>query len=486
MDSPAETRREETREEVRLWKTVRFLQALGDRYTYRPIANSYVRFGLLLGLPGMFLTLAATIACSASTVPLAERFLAALRNPLLLAASASYPLLACWAFGVLGTLSRGKDLRIAQLIRDLTLQASRDELTGLLNHRHVVEHLGIEIERARREGYPLACLMIDLDNLKPVNDVFGHLAGDRILMEVGAILREGCRPYDVAGRYGGDEFCLVLPRVSDLQAAQMAERIRGRVARHPFVLPWNNRAVRPTVSIGISSFPRDGGTRAALVSAADSALYEAKEAGKNRVVIATGLRPVEGGRATKRTDTPRSLEARVFPRDPRPASQGPGRGPGAETGDGRELEARAPVETRRMAGHTPSPSRGERLLLIDDDPEIADMVRSLLEGEGYKVQVAPDGLAALEALASATPDLILLDLAMPRMDGFDFCRALSERGLARGVPIVVLTALDTFGYSSEFLSSLFGVRLFMYKPFQPRALLENLRKVLAVQRARNS
>ncbi|MBI5365448.1 MAG: response regulator [Planctomycetes bacterium] len=119
------------------------------------------------------------------------------------------------------------------------------------------------------------------------------------------------------------------------------------------------------------------------------------------------------------------------------------------------------------------------ILAIDDDADTRTLLAALLEAEGYRALTADGGKAALALLETETPDLILLDLSMPEMDGFDFCRELSHGGRSRSIPIIVLTALDTFTYSEEFLSSLFDVQLFMYKPFKPNVLLENVRTALA-------
>ena len=122
---------------------------------------------------------------------------------------------------------------------------------------------------------------------------------------------------------------------------------------------------------------------------------------------------------------------------------------------------------------------GVETFAVESGAQAETVLRTLLEAEGYQVLTADGGKTALALLETAEPDLILLDLSMPEMDGFDFCREFSHRGRARSIPIIVLTALDTFTYSEEFLSSLFDVQLFMYKPFKPNILLENVRVALA-------
>ncbi|MBI3273081.1 MAG: response regulator [Planctomycetes bacterium] len=122
------------------------------------------------------------------------------------------------------------------------------------------------------------------------------------------------------------------------------------------------------------------------------------------------------------------------------------------------------------------------ILAIDDDPDTIRMLDQLLRQEGYDVRTAPSAQEGLRLLDERPPDLILLDLMMPGMDGFDFCHQLATSGRAKGIPIIVLTALDTFTYSEDFLAGLFGVCLFMYKPFKPSTLLANIHDALTVQR----
>jgi DNA-binding response OmpR family regulator len=122
------------------------------------------------------------------------------------------------------------------------------------------------------------------------------------------------------------------------------------------------------------------------------------------------------------------------------------------------------------------------ILVVDDDGDTLSMVRDALAGEGYRVLTAESGGAALGLAAKEPLDLIILDLMMPQMDGFDFLRALASSGLARGVRVIVLTALDSFAYPDDFLADLFGVCIFMYKPFQPGTLRQNVRQALLTPR----
>ena len=147
--------------------------------------------------------------------------------------------------------------------------AVTDPLTGLANHRHLMHALQTEVERSLRSGRSFAILLLDLDRLKRINDRHGHLVGSRVLRRVANVLWTSCRSTDIAARFGGDEFVVILPESGDATAHQVAERISARLAADPEQPP-------ASVSIGIAVFPRDGIATDALVAAADRMLYEAK------------------------------------------------------------------------------------------------------------------------------------------------------------------------------------------------------------------
>lgn len=160
-----------------------------------------------------------------------------------------------------------------------------DGLTGLLDHSTIMRKLAQELTRANRYGEVFSLLMLDLDDFKKFNDKHGHQKGDDVLERMGDILRDAARETDSVGRYGGEEFCAILPRTIPSEAVALAERIRESTQRS--LAP----ALDATCSIGVASFPRDGETQKNLVKAADKALYKAKHDGKNRVVVfATGRR----------------------------------------------------------------------------------------------------------------------------------------------------------------------------------------------------
>jgi diguanylate cyclase (GGDEF)-like protein len=173
----------------------------------------------------------------------------------------------------------------ARLHRIVERQAFVDELTGLANRRRCEEMLAVEMSRAARFGGPLTIATADLDDFKAVNDDHGHAVGDAVLREFAEVLRSSVRDVDVAGRWGGEEFLLVLPGTDAAGGRRLAERVRKLVEGRALVTP-EGRPLGVTVSFGLATYEEDGTTAEALLAAADAALYEAKRTGKNRVASA--------------------------------------------------------------------------------------------------------------------------------------------------------------------------------------------------------
>jgi diguanylate cyclase (GGDEF)-like protein len=218
-------------------------------------------------------------------------------------------------------LFAGPIMRVLGDFRRVASQAAVDSLTGLANRRTLDEELVLEWRRAQRVGDSLAFVLLDLDDFKTVNDGHGHQAGDAVLRAVGETLGQGVRQVDLAGRYGGEEFALILPETDLAGALRLAERLRARLEATAVELP-SGETLTATASFGVAvshglSSPEQ------LIAAADEELYAAKAAGKNR----------------------------VFPRR-------------ASTGGGteREPERRRPQKTapkRRAAARKPKPAEGE-------------------------------------------------------------------------------------------------------------------------------
>jgi diguanylate cyclase (GGDEF)-like protein len=176
------------------------------------------------------------------------------------------------------------------LYREQARAAVTDTITGLPNHRAVMNRLDEEIARCQQEHASCAVLFVDLDYFKQINDTWGHRAGDVILRAAGSRLCSTLHPHDFAGRYGGEEFAIVLTDADVSEASQTAERLRMAVAAQPFY--WENEEtytvvpIEVTASIGVAVYQLHGVSREALLEHADSAMYQAKDTGRNRVCIA--------------------------------------------------------------------------------------------------------------------------------------------------------------------------------------------------------
>lgn len=166
-----------------------------------------------------------------------------------------------------------------------------DSLTGVNNRRFFDQRLIEETGRAQRTNEPLACLFMDVDHFKSVNDNHGHQVGDQVLRDVAGIIREQLRASDVLGRYGGEEFSALLVNASSDAAREIAERIRSLIEKHVFTAT-DNKSLSLTISIGIATLPANVGEASAetlsedLVERADQAVYQAKSNGRNQVIIA--------------------------------------------------------------------------------------------------------------------------------------------------------------------------------------------------------
>ena len=187
---------------------------------------------------------------------------------------------------------------IENLQEGLREQALRDPLTGLYNRRYLEETLGRELGRAEREGVPLSLLMVDLDDFKALNDEHGHAAGDQVLRWFGDLVRTKLRPGDIACRYGGEEFLIIMPAAPLTASLARAEELRS--AFTPLVRNSSgDRLTNVTLSAGLAMFPADGTTGSDLRRCADVALYAAKRGGRDRVMVYTERIGSESFRGTE-------------------------------------------------------------------------------------------------------------------------------------------------------------------------------------------
>lgn len=205
--------------------------------------------------------------------------------------------------------------------RDAAIQLSTvDSLTGLYNRAYLSAAVDREIQRSARSGRGFCVVMMDLDELKPINDRYGHFHGDRVLRGVSEIIRHGVRRIDTAARYGGDEFVVLLPETDPTGAFVLAEKIRQGAADLAIETPTER--IRTSLSIGVVAYPEDGRTADELMIGADRAMYLSKRRGKNRVIgaagtgAASGARPILAMGATGQVGT---MGAQASPASARPA-----------------------------------------------------------------------------------------------------------------------------------------------------------------------
>jgi len=174
------------------------------------------------------------------------------------------------------------NLRLRETLRN---QSIRDALTGLFNRRYLEETLERELYRAARSQHPLGIIMLDLDHFKHFNDTFGHDAGDLVLRELGQLLQAHIRGSDIACRYGGEEFTLILPEAPLETTRERAETLRIAVKR--LVVQHRGQPLGAlSMSLGVAAFPEHGAAADGLLHMADQALYQAKREGRDRVVVA--------------------------------------------------------------------------------------------------------------------------------------------------------------------------------------------------------
>ena len=178
-------------------------------------------------------------------------------------------------------LERAYSAHLEELSQRLRNMAYRDALTGLFNHRYFYEQLSHEVERSVRYGQPLTLLLLDMDNFKEINDTYGHMAGDKFLGMVGQAIARQIRASDIAARYGGDEFVVILPNTGAEEATRTAEKLEAAVASSA-ALSAIDESVKLGVSIGVASCPDDSRAPGELLQVADARLYGTKATRRGR------------------------------------------------------------------------------------------------------------------------------------------------------------------------------------------------------------
>jgi diguanylate cyclase (GGDEF)-like protein len=239
-----------------------------------PVLTATMRFGLKIGL---------VTTCAASVLSFAVLTVGGFSDGLL-GLNLSRPVFMI-AISLIASFFLGTLVEEEKKLRQEILTLSRtDPLTGLYNHRYLLELLGGELKRAARYGEPIAVSMIDLDLFKSVNDTFGHLVGDRILTQLVDTLKGTFRATDCLARYGGDEIAVVMPKAGHREALSALERARDAAAKARFSGP-SGQSLQVTISAGVAVFPDHGDNALSLLDKADRAMYSAKNSGGNRVQL---------------------------------------------------------------------------------------------------------------------------------------------------------------------------------------------------------
>lgn len=286
-----------------------------------------------------------------------------------------------------------------------------DSLTGLYNHGFFLHFLEREVRTFERYGDTFTLAMINVDGFAHYNRCFNPLQGDRFLRHVAHTVSENLRRTDLAARYAGDTFVLLMPRTNLRSANQAMERIRRSIGEH--------FTDAPTLSIGLALCPDHGVTRDSLLQSAQDALYEAKIRGKNRVC--------------------------EYQNGARPDSENP-----------------------------------PTLLVVDDDSKNRKLLKASLLPQGFRVFEAANGEDALAMIRRFEVDLLLLDIMMPGIDGFEVCRRLKSDENTRMIPIVVISALDDVDSKIKAIEA--GSDDFLCKPPNQVELLARIHSLVKVKR----
>ncbi len=194
------------------------------------------------------------------------------------------PLVFCFFGSYLGRLNdtiRSKTNSLGEMLRVVEDQSMSDDVTGLYNHRHLMEEIEKEIERSKRYKHSLSGIMVDVDDFKEINDLYGHLAGDKVLRDVAAMLNESIRKIDIIGRYGGDEFMIIIPEAGAEVAKTISERILKNIQQ--IRIKDAKEGAPLTVSVGLFSFQNPNElSKTLFIEKIDQAMYQAKSLGKNQ------------------------------------------------------------------------------------------------------------------------------------------------------------------------------------------------------------
>ncbi len=335
--------------------------------------------------------------------------------------------------GALADIAAG-DLSSRRKLTKSQAEARRDPLTLLRNRRAFDEHLESILEQAKTREAPVTLVLVDLDEFKEINDgEGGHSAGDLVLISVARELEFRARTGEEVFRIGGDEFAVVVRGDADA-GLRAADRFRQAM------IDYDGPEELPALSAGVASYPHHGVDKDTLLKHADEALYSAKHAGRNQVAVyetADGVAEAGVAASPPPELTVVSTAAQV-----------------------------APIQLRGRGGI--------RILVVDDQPNLRMLLRTTFEIIDVQVDEAGSAAEAIERLAERTPDVIVLDVALPDVDGISLCRRLRAQPSTAEVPIVLLTGSSD---ASDEEGRAAGADAFVHKPFSPLELLEIIEQV---------
>ncbi len=307
-------------------------------------------------------------------------------------------------------------LRIASDSDDGVSSRKRDTLTKVYNRRYFDERIYMEIERARRYGRKVSCVMVDIDGFKEINSRHGHKAGDDVLKVLADIMLSGTRSSDIVARYGGEEFVVILPEASGREAGISAERLRKAFEDRSLCL-GEDKAV--TVSCGVATYPDHAADASTLLRMADSAVYKAKEDGANRCVVAFS------------------------------------------------------EEDERLSGDG---ALSPRILLVEDNDYNRCVASLVLRASGYEVLEATDGEMGVNLAKTSHPDLVIVDLQIHGMSGMETTRKIARLDEIKDIPVVALTVGDVPSELEELARA--GCRGYITKPIDTNVLASQVQLYL--------
>ncbi|MFQ5590054.1 MAG: response regulator [Phycisphaerae bacterium] len=332
---------------------------------------------------------------------------------------------------------RERNKQLEELTAELRTLSRMDPLTRLLNRRVWEETVEREHERFMRHGNPYSIVMIDVDHFKAYNDHNGHQQGDECLRHIADSVASVCRHLDSVGRYGGEEFVILAPETQGESAVRLAERARKSVWMLGIPHFAGRGSGRVTISAGVATGKSDSWE--AVLKEADDALYLAKKAGRNMVYSADGTSAVDLANATT-----------------------------ARRGSSDLQDAR----TRGLG----------KVLVIDDEKTNRLLCKACLERAGYEVYQASDGRLGIDSVRDNTPDVIIMDVMMPNMDGLECTRRLKADPDTRDIPIIMISARTE---NEDVLAGLeAGADEYLAKPIRTMELCLRVRSMARLRRER--